>query len=477
MDDFGRIITTVFLDRPDPGLLAAEIEDSISDGADRVEIRIDAFKSPFDHAALINLAGRYPILFSGNRFSLSEAERAFLEKASRAGAWIDIPYEENFKAPKAVNPAKLIISFHGEITGFEMFERTIWKLEGVSALIKIVPQVKDILEAAVFLSWSNELARSHDLITFPSGAESAFARILALSSGSRAVYCGSQNSESAVPGQMKLKELAEFDPAAITGKTALYGLTGTPLNYTKSPALWNRWFSELSMDARFLPFPASVLEDALKAFSILGVKGFGVTAPYKERILPHVDSCSNTAARCGAANTVKVENNELRASNTDVFGVRRALSFLKKGRRILVLGSGGASRAAVFALRNSHNVAVSARSGEKGAKLADALGIAHIGWEHKHSYEYDLIINSTLPGSNGNSMPWGEREPVRSSYLMDMVVSAEETPFEKKASEEGVALIRGDAMLYYQAALQFRILTGKKPPGELLRCGQCLPLI
>jgi shikimate dehydrogenase len=462
MSDLGKIIATVYVESPTAA--ADEIRRSIAEGADRAEVRIDAFKDPLEAAGLIKLDSEYPLLFSGNRYKTPENEMNFFKTASKRGAWVDIPYVENFKLPEEIDASRTIISCHGELKNFAEMEKLALELKGRSALIKIVPPCKSILDAAAFLHWVQKLKDDYPIIAFPTGAESAAARIIALAFGSKAVYAASPGSLKTAEGQLGLDALLRYRPKEITAKTSLYGLLGYPLDFSMSPSIWNGWFAELRMDARFLPFPSSNLDNALKAFAMTGVRGFGVTAPYKEAIKPFLDSMSNVSKRCGAVNTVKAADGRLCGANTDAFGIRRSLSFLEKKRRILILGGGGAARAAILALRVNHNVAVSARSKERGAALSGELGAGLVDWETKHRFDYDVIVNATTAGSDGKSMPWEENEPLRTSCLMEMIAGENPTPLERKAKAEGLTVIGGDVMLYYQAFLQFRILTGRKPP-------------
>ena len=462
MSGFGRIIATVNV--KDPWTAASEAEAAIAAGADRAEIRIDALSAPRACEDLLGLAGKIPLLFSGNRAGLSPAEAVILREASAWGAWIDVPFVEGLDIPRWADRSRTVLSFHGIIADRVHAAGILSSMKGRAALVKLVPPAGSISEAARFLSWMKGLREICPLIAFPSGNESVAARILALSRGSESVYAASGGSEPAAAGQIRLSELLSYRPARITENTTLYGLLGHPLQFSLSPGLWNGWFEELGMDARYLLFPASDISNALEAFTLLGISGFGVTAPHKEGIIPSMGRLSNLSARCRAVNTVILGRGASLGTNTDVFGIRRSLGFLKRGSHVLVLGNGGAARAAVFALRRSHRVVVSARSPDKGRALAEEMGVAFAGWDLRRELAYDLMINATSCGSDGKTNPWDEGIPLPAASIMDMVTSDKETPLEKKARDEGLAVVSGREMLCGQARLQFRILTGIKPP-------------
>lgn len=464
MSGFGRIVSTVSVESP---LLASEeAAASIRSGADRAEIRIDAFADPVNASSLTGLAGKLPLVFSGNRVSLAPGEEIILREASSRGAWIDIPFEEGRPLPAWVDRNRTVLSCHRRLESFSELRSLFSSMKESARIVKIVCPVRDIGEAAGFTEWTRELDSAGSLIAFPSGIESGPARLIALASGSAAVYAASPGSPPAAEGQMKLGELMRFDPVGITGDTSFYGLLGHPLEFSLSPGLWNSWFRRLGMNSRFLLFPSSSPEAALEAFSMWSVPGFGVTAPFKEKIMGRLDSICNTAKRCGAVNTVKSDGGKLLGANTDVYGIRRSLSGINKGLRVLILGSGGAARAALSVMKNSHRALLSARSPEKGRRTADEFGAVFVEWGRKHEGVYDMVINATSCGADGKEMPWERDRRLGAKVLFEMVTRGERTPLERKAEKEGLSVIPGATMLAHQARLQFRMLTGVKPPKE-----------
>lgn len=464
MNGFGRIIATVNV--KSPVLAAEEAVESIRSGADRVEIRIDAMGDPENASSLLGLAETIPLVFSGNRVSLSAGEERILKKASGKGAWIDIPHEEGHPFPGWVHRDRTVISCHRRVGSFGELSGLCSAMNEKAALAKIAAPTRDIEEAARFTMWVRQLDFSRTIIAFPFGRESSAARLIALAAGSASIYAASAGSEPAAEGQMKLGELMRFDPGGITENTRFFGLLGHPLEFSLSPDLWNGWFSRLGMNARFLLFPASSPDAALEAFSIWKLSGFGVTAPYKERILEKLASLSRTAKKCGSVNTVMTAGGGLSGANTDVYGIRMSLAGSGRGLKVLILGSGGAARAALFALKNSHHTSLSARSEEKGRKTAKDFGGIFVEWGRKQEGVYDIVINATSCGTDGEDMPWERDRPLGANTLFEMVTRQGKTPLERKAEEEGVRVIRGSDMLLHQAMLQFRILTGMKPPKE-----------
>ncbi len=181
------------------------------------------------------------------------------------------------------------------------------------------------------------------------------------------------------PGQVSLDEAETIYRAdRIDRRTSVYAVIGDPIGHSLSPILQNAGFRARRLNAIYLPFLVRDLKDFIRAIGPLGINGFSVTIPHKERILRHLDGCDPLARKIGAVNTVVVRGNgKLYGYNTDYVGVLRTLQtrIPLQNSRVLVLGSGGAARAVAFALAEAgSSVCVCARREEKAESLARAVG-------------------------------------------------------------------------------------------------------
>ena len=299
------------------------------------------------------------------------------------------------------------------------------------------------------------------------------ARILALREGSALAYA--PVAAATAPGQVSLKEMKHLYRAhELTRRTRVYGVIGEPVSHSLSPVLHNTGFITRHVDAVYLPFLVHDLRDFLAAIPELGVRGFSVTHPHKQAILKYLKDCDPLAAEIGAVNTVVVRrDNSLFGSNTDYLGVLRALEkkLRIKGSRVLILGSGGAARAAVFALaRAGASVAICARREKAAKELARAFGGEVVPRAALRTEFFDAILNATPVGMH----PHDGVSPLVPSELhcrlvMDLITRPERTQLLKIAARKGIATVAGVEMLLAQGYAQWELWTGKNAPEAAIR--------
>lgn len=236
-----------------------------------------------------------------------------------------------------------------------------------------------------------------------------------------------------------------------------YGLIGFPLGHSFSAQLHNAFFAEKGIHAVYRNFELSdigLLPSLLEAHPDL--RGFNVTIPHKEAILPALDELDDEAAAVGAVNVVSVlPDGRLKGYNSDVYGFREALRpFLDRGdhRRALVLGTGGASRAVVHALRLL-DIAVTfvSRRTHSGADV-----VTYADLDAQTMAEHTLIVNCTPVGTypDVNAAPPIPYEALSPRHLcFDLVYNPSETLFMKNAAAQGATACNGLSMLNLQAAL------------------------
>ncbi|MBF0329072.1 MAG: shikimate dehydrogenase [Nitrospirae bacterium] len=269
----------------------------------------------------------------------------------------------------------------------------------------------------------------------------------------------------------------------IKGTTKIIGIFGYPVEHTKSPAMHNAAFEHLGLDYCYVPF--SVKPEGLKA-AVDGIRAFGlagvnITVPHKETVLPFLDKLSEEASFIGAVNTVKNENGILTGYNTDGIGFMRSLEekgVQAKGKKVLILGAGGAARAVGYALcKESFECHIYNRTVEKGIALCGHLAKAggKVRMADNDSIndkvflsEMDILINTTSVGLAESDAPLLKTSLLAPGQIVcDLIYK--QTSFLKEASKAGCVTMNGLGMLLWQGAAAFEIWTAAKAPVEIMR--------
>jgi len=197
--------------------------------------------------------------------------------------------------------------------------------------------------------------------------------------------------------------------------------------------------------------------------------GLSITMPYKQAIVEHLDNSDAHTSKIGACNTVvRGQDGKLYGFNTDTAGVVRPLEqrMTIDGAKVLVIGAGGAARAAVFGLKErGADVWIMNRTAATAQKLARQAKAHTIKRPDLRKTAFDVIINATPVGMTGSESPLKESE-MQAKVVFDMVYDPVETPFLKIARAKGLSVIPGVEMFVHQAARQFEIWTGKPAPAD-----------
>src|SRR4030095_8231839 len=205
-----------------------------------------------------------------------------------------------------------------------------------------------------------------------------------------------------------------------------YCIIGDPVQHSLSPLMQNAAFSALGIKSTYISFrvPSKDLKPSIESLKSIGIAGFNVTIPHKMSILQYIDELDDTASKSNAVNTVINDTGKLIGYNTDIYGFiqplyKRNIDF--KGKKVLIIGAGGAAYAIVTALSYEKGIAetiVVNRSSHKASKLVEhalklGLNIHKEDFDNlsKHALESDLIINSTSIGLNN------ERSPIERDYI------------------------------------------------------------
>lgn len=242
-----------------------------------------------------------------------------------------------------------------------------------------------------------------------------------------------------------------------------FAVIGHPIAHSKSPALHEAGFNELDIEASFTAIDIAP-EDLASWISLnmIDYAGLAVTIPHKETIIPLVQKLSPAAQAIGAVNTLYWEHEVLHGTNTDCVGVLRALQsevLNLEGKNVLLLGAGGAARAALFALQTSGaNTTIWNRTSDKAVALADEFEAdAAELLSALNPDKFDIVINSTAVGLKKWESILSADFWTPHHVAFDMVYDPLETRFLSEAADAGARTITGDQMLVHQALEQFHL--------------------
>jgi shikimate dehydrogenase len=273
----------------------------------------------------------------------------------------------------------------------------------------------------------------------------------------------------------------------IDGSTTIVGIFGAPIKHTASPAMHNAAFAALEMNWAYLAFPVDPqnLRSALQGANDMGIVGINLTIPHKILALDWIDEIDAEARQLGAVNTVAMEKGKLRGFNTDGYGFLKAIkedfNLSIKGKRVLVLGAGGAGHgiAVKCAMDGAARVIVANRTparidpiahevrSTKTEFLALNLNAEDI---RKVIHEVDLVVNATSVGLEaGDSLGLGADLFSPKLHVYDTIYRPAETELLHIAASAGAKVANGLSMLLHQGAKAFEIWTTRKAPLAVMR--------
>ncbi len=278
---------------------------------------------------------------------------------------------------------------------------------------------------------------------------------------------------------------------SVTGGTKLVGVFGYPVEHSLSPAMHNAAFAALHLPYIYVPFcvAPSDLGAAIGSLKSLGIIGVNLTIPHKEAVLPYLDEITSEAREVGAVNTVHcVDGVRLTGDNTDGYGFYAPLAaagLSVSGRRVVVLGAGGAARSVVIRLaREGAHISIANRSHDRAIRLAQAVedaGYARVGvveWEspgRKDLYraltECEILVQTTRVGMHPQSMEMPEipiETLTQQHTVYDLVYNPAETALLREARRRGCRTITGVQMLVHQGAAAFHRWTAEWPPVDVM---------
>lgn len=419
---------------------------------------------------------------NGGRFAGSSAAALdVLLKAAEAGfQLVDIELESIEKLPKTTmgnlrNAGAAVIISHHDFHATKDLDGVYKRIEPFAPdFIKVVPTAKSLSDNLTLMHFLERMEdRSNSsIVGICMGEPGIISRVLGLRAGSAFTFAAANVGEETAPGQIAARTLIEtYRIEQVDAATKVYGVAGNPIRSSLSPLMMNTAFRRETVNAVYLALQTSKVDDLFKLVKEIPIQGLSITMPLKEDIIPLLERTDPLSAKIGAVNTVlRAQDGKFYGFNTDVAGIvgplERRLSL--KGAKVLVLGAGGAARAAVFGCRDKGaEVWILNRTPETAQKLARQAGAKTIKREAVAKTGFDVIINATpigMAGQKGAALLGPEDLTAR--IVFDLVYNPIETPLLKMARQKGLTAISGVEMFVQQGARQFEIWTGKPAPEE-----------
>ena len=255
---------------------------------------------------------------------------------------------------------------------------------------------------------------------------------------------------------------------------ALYAVFGDPVGHSLSPLMHTAAFWAAGHNGVYVAVEAKTAEQIVTGTKALGIRGASVTIPHKTAVGAFLDECDQSVGKIGAVNTIVNRNGRLRGFNTDCEGVVRALTAATDpaGRDVLVVGAGGAARAAAVGLQDAGGrVTICNRTPARGEIIAAELDCGFQPLERLSRLETDILINATpvgmTPARDASVVPV---EALRAGMVvMDLVYNPIRTRLLRDAAAAGCRTIDGSEMFVHQGARQFELWTGLEAPVEIMR--------
>jgi 3-dehydroquinate dehydratase/shikimate dehydrogenase len=449
-------------------------------GAKLVELRVDFLQRQADIARLLKDRPT-PVVITcrrpqdQGRWAGSEDQRQMLLRSAIVAGADYVDLEEAVAAKiKRYGKTKRIISLHN-------FEETPDDLYGIhERLAKLDP---DVIKLATMANSPQDCVRMLDLVRhakvptvgFCMGEFGRMTRILCGKFGAPFSYATFSKERELAPGQFSFQEMKDiYHFEDINGDTQAFAVLGDPVGHSLSPLLHNAAMRKAGYNGVYLPIrvPADQFDSTLEQLEELDFRGYSVTIPHKEAALAKFPDAEEIVQEIGAANTLYRDRHGFwRSDNTDFSAAMESLQLTLKegdtlaGKRLLMLGAGGAARAiGLGAVRAGAAVVIASRTQNRARQLAEQLMCRFTSWENRGSESVDIIVNCTPIGMHPNvdESPFKQHWLREDMGVFDMVYNPETTLLLKDARERGCRTVSGVEMFIRQAAAQFELFTGLK---------------
>src|SRR5256714_7285125 len=376
--------------------------------------KIREFTETHPHGTVIPTCRRAA---SGGKFKGPiNSQLDILGKAAEAGCQlVDVELQtaarlKPAQLAKLRGKAAVVLSFH-DFRATQKLDETLKKMLAYPAdFYKIVSTATSLYDNVVMMKFLEKHQDAHSLIGLCMGEQGIVSRVLGVRAGSAFTFAALTADEKTAPGQVTAQELRSiYRIDQVDAATKVYAVAGDPVSHSLSPAIMNAALRRENVNGVFLALNTKSLKDLLACVGELPIQGLAVTMPHKEGILKYLDNTDPPTSKIGACNTVvRSQDGKLYGFNTDTSGVVRPLEqrILLSGARILVLGSGGAARAAVFGLKErGAEIFILNRNLAAAQKLARQAKARTVKRQDLKKLDFDVIINATPVGMEGNRDP------------------------------------------------------------------------
>jgi 3-dehydroquinate dehydratase/shikimate dehydrogenase len=413
---------------------------------------------------------------NGGKFKGSAtAQLEVLTKAAAAGFQlvdIELQSAETLKAQQLTelkDRVGVILSFH-DFKTTKKLEDTFTELKRYPAdFYKVVSTATTLYDNVQMMKFLQAHSAQYEMVALCMGEQGIISRVLGVRAGSIFTFGAATRGEETAPGQVLAGELRDtYRIDMVDAATQVYGVAGDPVSQSLSPVMMNTAFRRETVNAVYLALHAKTLKDLLSCVNDIPIRGLSITMPYKQEIVAALSNSDVLTKQIGACNTVvRGQDGKLYGFNTDVAGIVVPLEqrLTLSGAKVLIVGAGGAARAAAFGLKNrGAEVFITNRTPENAQALARQSKSKYLKRADVAKSSFDVIINATPVGmTNGKQSPLEDKE-LNTKYLFDLVYSPAETKLIKMARAKNIQVVPGLEMFVQQGARQFEIWTGKPSP-------------
>ncbi len=422
------------------------------------ELRFDLSRLEVDDLNIIrNRFPKKPLIFTfrGNSESAPERLKVYERAVEQKFEFIDLDITTDLEIISRLKPllktatCKLIISYHNytetpDFHSLRAIQQEIGELNPDHIKIVTVAHHANDLE-----SLKNLQSLIPSSLCFSMGEFAAQSRLQSLFGGAPFTYIALQVNKQTAPGQLDFKEFQKLYQEFRGGKELKLAVLGNPIAHSKSPDLFHEFFEKHAINGIYDKIELDDIQEFLNLKPFYD--GFNITAPFKQSIMAYVDSLTQEAEQIGAVNTIYKEQGQWIGDNTDFSGILKSLEpFIANPKDIacLILGAGGAARAAAYAMyRKGIPTRIINRTPSKAHELAWKFG--HKTVSHPNLSNFSIIIN-TIP----EPFTLINKHELNSSHVvLDAIYS--DSPFAKAGIETGFKLINGEKWLYEQALQAF----------------------
>jgi len=380
----------------------------------------------------------------------------------------------------AVPVEKRLLSWYGSVNNLSQLTDRFAQISSVPAAVyKLVTNATTIAEEFLPLSLLKSLNRS-DAIAYSNGPLGFWNRLLALHVGSPGIYGLVAGGSVATMEPAIAKLIADYGLPEVTPAKELFAIIGNPIFHSLSPRLHNASYRAMDHPALFVPLRVESFAEFWREFVVsrkldefgLPINGMTVASPHKEEAVLTAKQVSEMARQTEAANILVRNNGWWIADTTDpdvVYTASRDGSVEVKKKRAAVIGCGGAGRAIAAALVESGaGVTLINRGAERGEHAAALLGLPYLPLREFSAEGYDIVVNATPVGRDTDEAPFELETMSDDVVVIDLVYGARPTPLVGTTRARHQIAIDGRDVLVTQVRHQFRLMTGKEMPSDVL---------